>query len=135
MEKITELEERLISLRLPFLQIRELRLRYQKPQLGLSGGVINVPADISRIQHALPRTLNESDTIAVAIKKNLKFRNAYAIGRIRGHIVIKALKQLFKRTLYKLENVMILEKWKEEFKKYNETYNTKSDIEAKNIVS
>ena len=32
LEKITELEERLISLRLPFLQIRELGLRYQKPQ-------------------------------------------------------------------------------------------------------
>ena len=77
----------------------------------------------------MPRTLNESDTIAVAIKKSLKFKNAYAIGRIRGHIVIKALKQLCKRTLYKLENVMILEKWKEEFNKYNKTYDTESDIE------
>ena len=59
LKKITELEERLLSLRFPFFQIRELGLRYQKPQLGLSAGVINVLVDISRIQHASPHTLNE----------------------------------------------------------------------------
>ena len=54
LKTINELEERLVALRLPFLQIRDLGIRYQKPQLGLSGGVINVHADISRIQHAFP---------------------------------------------------------------------------------
>ena len=114
---------------MPFLQIRELGLRYQKPQLGLSGGVINVPTDISRIQHALPQKLNESDTIAIEIKRSLKLKNAYAIGRIHLHLVIKALKQLCKRTLYKLEKVTIIDKWNEEFMKNIKAYETEIDIE------
>jgi hypothetical protein len=74
------------------LQIRELGQRYRKPQLGLTGGVINVPTDISRIQHALPHNINETDTIAVAIKKSLRLKNAYSIGCIvcpHGHEIFK----------------------------------------------
>ena len=52
--QLTELEERLVALRLPFLQIKEMGHRHKKPQLGLTGGVINVPTNISRIQSALP---------------------------------------------------------------------------------
>ena len=129
LKTINELEERLVALRFPFLQIRELGLRYQKPQLGLSGGVINVHADISRIQHAFPRKINESDTNAIAIKRSLKFKNAYAIGRIHPHLVIKALKQLCKRTLYKLEKVTIIDKWNEEFMQNIKAYETEIDIE------
>ena len=75
-KELNELEERLIALRLAFPQIRELGQRYKKPQLGLTGGVINVPNDISRIQHALPRDINETSTIAIALKKSLRFKNA-----------------------------------------------------------
>ena len=113
LKTINELEERLVTLRFPFLQIRELGLRYQQPQLGLSGGVINVPANISRIQHALPRKINESDTISIEIKRSLKFKNVCVVGWIRPHLVIKALKQLCKRTLYKLEKVTLIDKWNE----------------------
>jgi hypothetical protein len=91
-KELYELEERLIALRLPFLQIRELGKRYRKPQLGLNGGVINVPVDTSRIQCALPRNINESDTVAIAIKKRLVFKSAYVVGKICVHKVMKALK-------------------------------------------
>ena len=56
--------------------------RYKKPQLCLIGGVINVPTCINRIQSTLPRNIRETDTVTVAIKRCLNFKNAYAIGRI-----------------------------------------------------
>ena len=56
--------------------------RYKKPQLGLIGWVINVPTCIKRTQSALPRNIRETDTVAVAIKRRLNLKNAYAIGRI-----------------------------------------------------
>ena len=69
LKELNELEERLLSLRLPFLQIRELGKKHRGQQLGLTGGVINVPTDTSRIQCALPRDVKETDIVAVAIKK------------------------------------------------------------------
>ena len=47
LKELNELEERLLSLRLPFLQIRELEKKHRGQQLGLTGGVINVPIDTS----------------------------------------------------------------------------------------
>ena len=90
-------------------------LRYKKPQLGLTRGVINVPTCINRIQSALPRNVRETDRVAVAIKRRLNFKNDYAIGRIRIHIVMKALKQLFQTMLYKLEDVKIDNEWEKVF--------------------
>jgi len=92
--ELTELEERLVSLRFPFLQIKEMGHRHKKSQLGLTGGVINVPTNISRIQSALPQTIKDTDTVAVVLKKSLRFKSAYAFGRVRVHKVMKALKQL-----------------------------------------
>ena len=128
-KELNELEERLIALRLSFLQIRELGQRFKKPQLGLTGGVINVPTDVSRIQHALPRDINETSTIAIAIKKSLRFKNAYAIGRIRPHRVIKALRRLCRTTLYKLENIKITERWEKIFNENKEAYESQTDLE------
>ena len=107
LSNFSELEERLVALRIPFLQSKEMGPRYKKPQLGLTGGVINVPTCINRIQSALPKNVREIDTVVVASKRRLNFKNAYAIGRIRIHIVMKALKQLCQTILYKLEDVKI----------------------------
>ena len=78
-KQLNELEERLLSPRLPFLQMRELGRKYRGKQMGLIGGVINVPANMSRIQHALPCDIKETDTIAVEIKKILSYKSVYAL--------------------------------------------------------
>jgi hypothetical protein len=132
MKQLNELEERLIALRLPFLQIRELGHKYRGQQMGLTGGVINVPTDTSRIQHALPRDIKETDTIAVEIKKKLCYKSAYAFGRIRVHMVMKALKRLSKSMLYKMEKVVINENWKQMFNQFVDAYATDTDSEMDN---
>jgi len=125
--QLTELEERLVALRLPFLQIKEIGHRHKKLQLGLTGGVINVPTNISRIQSALPRTIKDTDTVAVVLKKSLRFKSAYAFGRVRVHKVMEALKQLCKRMLYKLETATINDNWKDAFLQNQEAYQSSSE--------
>ena len=51
---LTPLEERLISPRIPFMQIRELP---RGGQLSIHGNVVNVPADVSSTVSTLPRPI------------------------------------------------------------------------------
>ena len=51
-----QLEERLIALRIPFMQIRELP---RGGQYSLKGNVINVPVDIQPTINSLPRPMDE----------------------------------------------------------------------------
>ena len=55
-------EERLIALRIPFMQIRELQ---HGDQYSLKGNVINVPVDIQPTVNCLPRPMDENFTVVV----------------------------------------------------------------------
>ena len=66
-----QLEERLISLRIPFIQIRELP---RGGQYSLKGNVINVPVDIQPTVSCLPRPMDENFTIPVELKKKLSYK-------------------------------------------------------------
>ena len=61
-----QLEERLIALRIPFMQIRELQ---RGGQYSLKGNVINVPVDIQATINCLPRPMDENFTVAIQLKK------------------------------------------------------------------
>ena len=63
------LEERLVSLRIPFMQIRQLP---SGGQFSVKGNVVNVPVDIQPTIQSLPRNIDESGTIAVKLKKRLR---------------------------------------------------------------
>lgn len=67
------LEERLVSLRIPFMQIRELP---RGGQYSARGNVVNVPVDIQPTINSLPRKLDENVTIPVKLKKNYLIKNA-----------------------------------------------------------
>ena len=62
---LTPLEERLISPRIPFMQIRELPLR--GGQLSIQGNIVNVPSDVNSTVHSLPRPIYESQTIPIKL--------------------------------------------------------------------
>ena len=53
---LTSLEERLVSPRIPFMQIHELP---RGGQFKIHGNVVNVPADVNSTVNVLPRSLNE----------------------------------------------------------------------------
>ena len=62
LKDLTPLEERLISPRIPFMQVRELP---SGGQLSIHGNVVNVPADVNSTVSVLPRPINESQTIPI----------------------------------------------------------------------
>ena len=106
---LNNLEERLISLRIPFMQIRVLN---SGGQFSLKGSVVNVPAEIEPTIRALPRLQNKSETIPVKLKRMKEFKHAVATENIRPVAVMTALQTLMNSSdLYKKANISIDEKW------------------------
>ena len=69
--------------------------------MGLTGSIVNVPINIEIIQKALPQSMDETTTIAGTLKRELEYSNAYQTRKVRVYIVMKDLKQLFCKQLYK----------------------------------
>ena len=106
---LNNLEERLISLRIPFMQIRSLN---SGGQFSLKGSVVNVPTDIEPTIRALPRMLHESETIPVKLKRMKDFKHAVQTENIRPLAVMTALKFLVNSSeLYKQANIKIDDEW------------------------
>ncbi|GIY81916.1 hypothetical protein CDAR_43411 [Caerostris darwini] len=56
LSELNDLEERLVALRIPFMQIRELG---RDRQYGIKGSVTNVPNDLHKSVDCLPRNVND----------------------------------------------------------------------------
>jgi hypothetical protein len=79
--------------------------------MGLTGSIINVPVQLDVVQKSLPQFISDTLTIVVALKRRLQYKNAYQTGKVRVHVVMKALKELCSRALYKAQNICINENW------------------------
>lgn len=91
LEGLTDLENHLIALRIPFMQVRALP---RGKQLRLSGAVTNVPTDTQRIQTVLPRQWGDEDTVALKLKRRLRFKQHFKHENIRPSRILKALRYL-----------------------------------------
>lgn len=70
--------ERLVSPRIPFMQIR--RLRFVKGSKAIVGQVINVPVEVNNMVCALPRQLDDDYSFNVHIKKHqIHKSSAYSV--------------------------------------------------------
>lgn len=97
--------ERLVSPRLPFMQIR--RLRYQQGTYKIIGQVINVPVDVNNMVNMLPRALDDDFTINVNIKRHLLHKSSYIEGFVNKDTVKKWLNYLINKPLYVHHNIQI----------------------------
>ncbi|KAK3916371.1 Integrin alpha-PS5 [Frankliniella fusca] len=109
---LTTLEERLVSARIPFMQIRELD--YQK-QLGLKGNCDNVPIDINKTVTCLPRMDSEDDTLLVQLMRRMSDKTPYAFENVRPEKVFNAAKYLVNTQLYKQHKISLHENWLKQF--------------------
>ncbi|KAK3921584.1 putative carboxypeptidase, partial [Frankliniella fusca] len=109
---LTTLEERLVSARIPFMQIRELG--YQK-QLGLKGNCVNVPIDINKTVTCLPRMDSEDDTLLVQLMRRMSDKTPYAFENVRPEKVFNAAKYLVNTQLYKQHKISLNENWLQQF--------------------
>ncbi|XP_062615034.1 uncharacterized protein LOC134276764 [Saccostrea cucullata] len=114
------LEERLVSLRIPFMQIRELP---RGGQYCVKGNVVNVPVDIQPTINSLPRRLDENITIPVKLKRKLSFQHSYCHENIRPTKVLIALHWLMKNSeYYQNSNINIDDNW------FHEVTNSASEL-------
>jgi hypothetical protein len=144
--KLTSLEERLVAPRMDFCKIRELS--YKKAQIGLTGTIINVPANLDKIQFALPRNLSNSMTVAIMLKIKMEYKNAYLSGNVCQKNVMTALKDLCNTSLYINEGIIINIQWEDVFDKsidehvvglcnmaYHDSIDKDADLEVSHIDS
>ena len=87
LKNLTPLEERLISPRIPFMQVRELP---SGGQLSIHGNVVSVPADVNSTVSVLPRPINESQTIPIKVKRLLSYKHHYQFQNVRPSKVLAA---------------------------------------------
>ena len=107
---LSSFEARLLSLRIPFAKIKQLNY---EGQYGMRGSVVNVMADIERVQNILPRFLHEDANVLVGIKRKLEYDHYYMTGTVRPLQTMKAMHALMRTPLYIQENVKVNEEWRQ----------------------
>ncbi|EDS32999.1 tetratricopeptide repeat protein, tpr [Culex quinquefasciatus] len=105
--------ERLISARLPFMQIR--RLCHARGSYSILGQVINVPVDVNEMVRSLPRQLDDDYAFNVCIKKHLIHKSNYLRGFVKKSVVKAWLRFLIDTPLYKREGIVIDERFLESY--------------------
>lgn len=101
--KLDKITERLISPRIPYMQIRRLR---RQGDYGIVGQVINVPVDVDTMVRALPRALDDDHAFNVNLKKHIIHKSPYINGSVKKSTVHAWLKFLVKQPLYRLYNIV-----------------------------
>ena len=95
--------ERLISPRIPFMQIR--RLRHVNGQYGIYGQVINVPVCVNTMVNSLPRNIADDHCINVHIKRRKIHKSSYLHGIINKGTIKVWLQFLIASPLYTMYDI------------------------------
>ena len=109
LKDLTPLEERLISPRIPFMQVRELP---SGGQLSIHGNVVNVPANVNSTVSVLPRPINESQTIPIKLKRRLGYKHHYQFQNVRPTKVLAAAQHLVHNSeIFKNEGIQVMDNY------------------------
>ena len=107
-ESLNELEERLISPRIPFIRIRTLGYDYQK---SIRGNVVNVPVDTNETLKFLPRQFDESKIIQLKFMRKMTYTNPYMYDKVNPAKIVQGLKYLINKPLFTKINMEIRTDW------------------------
>ncbi|XP_052276203.1 uncharacterized protein LOC127875286 isoform X2 [Dreissena polymorpha] len=111
---LTQLEERLVAARIPFMQMRELP---RGGQVSITGNVVNVPTDVNKTARILPRRQCDDECIPIKLKRRLGYKQHYLYEYVRPNKVIGAIKWLTEHSiLYQQEGIIIDEEWEQHLK-------------------
>ena len=102
---LNSITRRLISPRIPFMQVR--RLRYDTGRYSIVGQVINVPVDVQKMVSTLPRSLSEDESFNVTLKKSIVHKSSAYSGVVKRSEVKAWLDYLQTSPLYLANNICI----------------------------
>ena len=109
LQGLTKLDERLISPRIPFMQIKELT---RGGQITMHGNLINVPADVNKTVKLLSRNMNDSETIPLKLKRNVNFKSHITFEHVRPEKIIAAATWLVNNSrLLRNEGISLNTEW------------------------
>ena len=94
---LNDVEERMISPYIPFMQIRAILPYVLNPQLSLNGSIINIAIDINDMLKYLPRQFNNMSTIQIQLKRH----------NYKTFQIIEALDHLIESPLYIKHEIQI----------------------------
>lgn len=97
LQDLSELEERLVAARMPFMQIRPLTF---EGQLHLRGSIVNVETDLNLVASAIPRILDDTSTVQVRFMRRQQYTRPVYHENIRPYIVHRAGAYLVQTELY-----------------------------------
>jgi hypothetical protein len=69
-------------------------------QINLKGNVVNVPSDVNNTVRQLSSMLNDSEIIAVKIKRKLCYKHHVSYEKVRPNKVMEAAKWLVQNSSY-----------------------------------
>jgi len=108
LKNLTTLEERLVALRLPFLQIRSLGV---DRQCGMKGNVVHIPNDIDTSVSCIPRAADEASVIPVVLVRKLDHQKPYLFQMVRPEKIYEAAKYLVTTPVYEAEGATLSLGW------------------------
>ena len=92
LSSLCQLEQKLITQRLPFMQICNLPKGAQK---GIQGPVVNVPSNLDTLVTTLPRLPSDAGLVQVKLKRKLQYKGHSIYQCINPSSVQKGLQYLF----------------------------------------
>jgi len=129
LKNLTTLEERLVALRLPFLQIRSLGV---DRQCGMKGNVVHIPNDIDTSVSCIPRSEDQASVIPVVLVRQLHHQKPYLFQMVRPVKIYEAAKHLLTTPVYQAEGATLSLDWLKDAnsKSKQENFGKFSDQEA-----
>lgn len=100
-KELTDLEERVLSPIIPYLQIRELKPFSLNTFLGAKGPVVNIQIDIPNTTKILPRKFNELSVQQIMLKRHLMHKSYYMYETVSIKRILDALAELKDTPIYK----------------------------------
>jgi len=114
----TPTEERCCSLRIPFMQIKELGIG---KQYGIFGNTVNVPMNPAEVVSALPRRITDTATIQLNFMRRTCYKKTFLHETIRPKVIYDITKHFIETSdLYKEEHIQLNVNWLQEFEDKDE---------------
>jgi hypothetical protein len=110
--KLNELKEQLVSLRLTFAKIWQLQ---GYGQYDIKGSIINVPSNINYTQSILPRIPHDEATIGLSLKIQMEYKPPYLTSNVHINLIMLALHDLLNTSLYENFGITIHPHWLDMF--------------------
>ncbi|XP_065305470.1 uncharacterized protein [Dermacentor albipictus] len=98
--------ERLLSPRIPFVQIRRL-MNWKNGQYGIKGPIVNVPVDTDQMLKLLPRDVDDQQQILVNIKRRRIDRGVYLADEVTREQLLPWVEVLQNSPLYQHYDIKI----------------------------